>query len=186
MNTGRSRAYRFYIPTFMALIIFLVLFVTYNNSWYVNNRFLHFLLTDIAGFLYGAVIMAGSVIVYPILYYRGATLLERITGSSVILLAWYTKEIIRMMHVYTFWQSLFYLLMPVQFGVLLVTVIFISLSEIGCRHYAVRTGSLKATKRPIIPVIMLLVSISLVLMVLHQGGQWYFFRFYDMYKLLFM
>jgi len=90
------------------------------------------------------------------------------------------------MQVYTFWQSLFYLLMPVQLGVLLITVILMSLSEIGCRFYGVRIGSLKETKKPTIPVIMVLVSISLVFMVLHQGGQWYFFRFYDLYKLLFM
>jgi hypothetical protein len=72
-----------------------------------------------------------------------------------------------------------------QVGVLLVTILLISVSELICRYLAIRKS--KTDKKVLLPqpVIMLILSIFLLSIVLNRGGETYFFLFYDTYKMLF-
>ena len=181
-----SRLSRFYLPAGTALFLLFALNCVYNHSWYVNNRALHFILTDLIGFLYGALILLCPFFLYPIMYFRGASPVERIFGSLVVVIAWYVKEIARMTDVYSFAQSLFYLLMPVQAGVLVVTLLGMSLSELLCRYYVKRRGLLNGPVFRPLPIAGLCISIAAILAISQRGGESYFFWFYDMYKWFFM
>lgn len=168
------------------LLLYLTLFQIYNYSWYIENRFLHFLSADVVGFLYGALILTAPLFLYPLLYFRKVSPASRVVGSLMVLVAWYTKEVIRMTAVYSLGESLFYLLMPMQYGVLLVTVIFISLSETGCRFYCSKRGLLEGPVVTKPPVVTAGLALLLMFPVLYRGGESYFFWFYDLYKLLFI
>ncbi len=183
---SRSLAQRFYLPVIMALVYYFILFTVYNLSWYIENRVLHFILADGVGFLYGFFIMASPLLLYPVMYSRGAAPVERVTGSLAVIIAWYIKEVIRMTGLYSPGESLFYLLMPIQFGVLMVAVAEISFSEFFCRFRASRKGRLAGNVLAPIPLAALVVSIIMLGLILYRGGETWFFRFYDLYKYMFL
>ncbi len=183
--TKRPTVNRLILPVSISLMVFFTLFATYNLSWYIENRFFHFLLTDGAGFLYGFFLMSAPLFIYPVLYFRGSPPLERVAGSLAIVIGWYVKEFIRISAVYSISQSLYYFLMPVQFGVLFTAIALMSIAEMACRVGAARKGLTDQKAVTPLPVAALVLSVIILVLILNRGGETYFFWFYDLYKFLF-
>jgi len=177
---------RYAIPSGIGVSVFFILFITYYASWYVENRVLHFLLTDVVGAIYGFYLLFHVFMLYPILYFRNATLPERISGSSLVLLCWLIKEVVRMTEYYSIAESVFYLLMPVQACTSLLVIGFMASSELICRKIERKSKNPDIRVVTPVPVMFLVFSLSGVAFIIRGGGVKYFFNFYDLYKIIFL
>jgi len=83
--------------------------------------------------LLGVLIAFGSFFVYPILFFRGASLKERVIGSYAVLLGWVFTEIFRVSEYFTAGESVYYAFSPMPFGLLVYQVGYMSLCEMICR-----------------------------------------------------
>jgi len=184
-NSRCSLLSRFVIPCGVGVFVFFTLFLTYYSSWYVENRMLHFILTDIVGALYGFYLLFHALILYPIFYFRGAALHERISGTFLITSCWLIKEVIRMTEFFSIAESIFYLLMSVQAGIILLSIGLMAGSELVCRKIEKKKKSLDLRVVTPMPVFFALFAISGTAFVLRSGGLSYFFNFYDLYKMVF-
>ncbi len=111
---------------------------------------------------------------------------ERIFGTFIVTCCWLIKEVIRMTEFYSVAESVFYLLMPVQAGIILLAVGFMAFSELICRKKERKNNTPDIRVVTPVPVMILLFVISGVAFILRGGGIEYFFNFYDLYKILFL
>ena len=81
-----------------------------------------------------------SLIVYPVLFFRGASLGERIVGSYAVLSVWVLKEVFRVTEVFTVGESLYYAFSPVPLGLIVFQVGYMSLGEMICRWRIQKRG----------------------------------------------
>jgi len=177
---------RFIFPAAMGLGIFLLLFWTYYLSWYVDNRLLHYMLTDIVGALFGFFLMFSVLFIYPLFFFRGARLVERVTGSFLITFFWSLKEVYRMTEFYSLGESFFFLLFPIQFNIILMSFGFMGFSEILCRFFAKKYQRVDVKVMTPLPITSVIIVLAIVIFSIHDGGVTYFFLYNDLYKLLFM
>jgi hypothetical protein len=142
--------------------------------------------------LLGVLIAFGSFIVYPILFFRGASLKERVIGSYAVLLVWVFTEIFRVNEYFTAGESVYYAFSPMPFGLLVYQVGYISLCEMICRwRFKKRGGPGKKifTPGPLIGIGVLLAMVYLVILwgvpEESPGTKW-FYIYQEGYKALFM
>ena len=177
---------RFVFPAAIGLGTFLTLFWTYYLSWYVDNRLLHYIFTDIVGALFGFFLMFSVFFVYPLFFFRGARLVERIAGSFLITFFWSLKEVYRMTEFYSLGESFFFLLFPIQSNIILMSFGFMGLSEILCRFIAKKYQQVDVKAITPLPITVIIIVLTIVVFTIHDGGVTYFFLYNDLYKLLFM
>jgi len=182
----RSSLPRFLLPAALGLGVFLVLFVTYYSSWYIQNRALHWMLTDLVGTAYGFMLMCGVLFIFPALYFRGARPTERVIGSLFIIGFWCVKEVIRMSAFFPVGQSLFFLLFPVHFNIILLNIGLVGLCEIICGAIAKKKCPEKKRAITPLPTAAFLIMIGVLVFTNFDGGVTYFFLYNDLYILLFM
>ncbi len=141
--------------------------------------------------LLGVLIAFGSFIIYPILFFRGASLKERVFGSYAVLLVWVFTEIFRVSEYFTVGESLYYAFSPMPFGLLVYQVGYMSLSEMICR-WRLKKGGVRGIKiftpGPLIGVGVLLVMSYVMIFwgvpVESPGTKW-FYIYQEGYKALF-
>jgi len=182
----RSLTSRLLVPSGIGVAVFFVLFLTYYASWYVENRLLHFLLTDVVGALYGVYLLFHAVILYPILYSRGAALHERIIGTLLVTSCWLIKEVVRMTEFYPVAESVFYLLMPTQTSIVLFSMGFMAVSELICRRRDRKAGLRDIRVMTPGPVFFVFLALAGMGFILRRGAHAYFFDFYALYRYLFL
>jgi len=110
---------------------------------------------------------------------------ERISGTFLVTSCWLIKEVIRMTEFYSIAESVFYLLMPVQVGIILVAICFMAACELICRKIEKKKKALDIRVVTPVPVVFILLSLSGAAFILRGGGLNYFFNFYDLYKMVF-
>ena len=180
-----SLASRWLVPSGLGVAVFFALFLTYYGSWYVQDRTLHFLLTDVVGAVYGFYLLFHAVILYPLLYFRGASLLERISGTLSVTCCWLIKEVVRLTEFYSVAESVFYLLMPMPVSIVLITVGLMAASELICSRLSRKISAHKPRTVTPAPFLVILLVLAGMGFVLRRGGHAYFFDFYELYKALF-
>lgn len=177
---------RFVIPTSIGLGVFLVLFRTYYASWYIENRCVHWLLTDLVGALYGAYLMFNVLLIYPWLARRGARPAERVVGALAPTLLWCAKEVVRMAAFFSVGQSLFFLLFPIHLNIVLMAFGQMGICEIGGRLIEKRRGNVEVRMLTCLPVLAIAIMVLMAVFTNHDGGVSYFFLYNDLYRYLFM
>ncbi len=142
--------------------------------------------------LLGVLIAFGSFIIYPILFFRGASLKERVLGSYAVLLIWIFTEIFRVSEYFTAGESIYWAFSSMPFGLLFYQAGYMSLSEMICRWRLKKRGvrGMKIfSPGPLIGVGMLLAMIYLVILwgvpEESPGTKW-FYIYQEGYKALFM
>ena len=174
------------LPPATMTLIMIVLFVTYYTSWEVDNRSLHWFLTDLIGMAYGFLILFSVTCVYPFMYFRGASPKERVVGSLIIPLLWMTKEVCRQCEFFTLGESLFYLFMPTHFNILTISIGLTGISELVCRAIDKRRHGRPQVKIFLpFPIAAIVIMLAVLVFTLYDGGARYFFLFGDIYQLLF-
>jgi hypothetical protein len=83
--------------------------------------------------IYVSYAMSSLLFVYPTMFFRGASLFERVVGSYITPLAFVGKEIIRVSEFFTPGEALYYAFSGVLLGNLLLQVGFMGLAEMICR-----------------------------------------------------
>jgi len=177
---------RFVIPVSIGLGVFLVLFRTYYASWYIEDRFLHWLLTDVVGALYGFYVMFNVVFIYPLLVKSGAGPTERVVGALVPTFVWCAKEVVRMADFFSFGESLFFLLFPVHFNIVLMAFGLMGICEIAIRAIEKRRGKAGIRVLTSVPVLAIAAMVLMSVFTNHDGGVTYFFLYNDLYRWLFL
>jgi hypothetical protein len=176
---------RFFTPVFIVFCFMTLSWITYNIAWRLDNAELHHLLADISGPILLIAVALGTIFIYPMAYFRGASASERIIASFTNPLIWMTKEFIRMLTAFATPEALYYYINPLHVWLILGTIAQISLMELICRSVAKRRGDVK--KGFSLPVfVTLFVSIFLVISLYAWGRGENVFSFYlEMYREIF-
>lgn len=131
---------RFITPVFIIFIVMSMSWVVYNLSWRLTDPALHHILANISGTLLFLSVAFGTLVVYPMALFRGASLPMRIVASLINPFIWETKEFFRMLTSFGFLESLFYYLNPLNIWLLLGIITQMGLLEMVCRWRLKRRG----------------------------------------------
>ncbi|MCJ7771899.1 MAG: hypothetical protein MUP22_02070 [Desulfobacterales bacterium] len=125
--------------------------------------------TRFSGALLFISITFSPLLVYPLAYFRGASLTERMTASLIIPFLWATKECFRLLTSFTFLESLYYYFNPLSLWLFCGVFAQMGLLEMICRKKLKNRGEkIKAMH----PVALAVFFISLFLVVfLYAWGQ---------------
>jgi hypothetical protein len=187
----RAFGSRFLWPVGVALGIWAVMnFITDHLHWFGSGASYRAIAFSFY-FLLGILITFGSFFLYPILFFRGAALKERVIGSYAVLLAWVFTEIFRVSEYFTAGESVYYAFSPMPSGLLVAQVGYMSLCEMLCRWRLKKRGirGVKIfTPGPLIGVGVLLAMNYLMLfwgVPEESPGTKWFYIYQEGYKALF-
>jgi len=180
-------ARRFVFPTALGLAIMLGTLWIYNVSWRIENDTIHQWLAFVTGLGHMAMLLGGSLLIYPIAFFRGATLAERIIACLVVPVVWSATEIIRVTEFFPFGESLYYGVNS-QFVVYLAcTALQMGLCEIICRWWIRGRAGAPAKVVPRGAVISILVGlVGVYVVMIWEGGVHWFYLYQQGYKALFL
>ncbi len=100
----------------IALGVWVVLnFLTSHLEWFGSGQ-VYRTAADILYSMLGFTLIFSSLIVYSLLYVRGASTIERIFWALIVPLAWTLKEIWRVSAFFTWGESFYYALGPAPVG----------------------------------------------------------------------
>lgn len=182
---------RFLWPVGIALGVWAALdFLTGHLEWFGGGT-LYRTAAFASYLLLGVLIAFGSFIIYPILFFRGASLKERVIGSYAVLMVWVCAEIFRVSGYFTAGESVYYAFSPMPLGLMVFQVGYISLSEMICRWRLKKRGVRAIrifTIGPLIGVGVLLVMNYLMIfwgVPEESPGTKWFYIYQEGYKALF-
>ncbi len=172
------------IPVGIILLITGITSVIYEYSWEFKDNEILYLLSSITTVLLFLSIFFSVFFIYPITFFRGAGIKERIFFSLIPLLVWMIKEIIRMTTVFSVGESLYF-----GFNPLFIFLILVTFFQMGISDFLCRVVLKKRSKEPVKifqkPTAILLFG-SLVLLFLFLVFIWKFGIFYfDTYGKIF-
>lgn len=174
---------RFLGPLLLALIVMVCSRMVYLQSDRIDDQAIYHAVAVVSGTVQFASIVLVAILVYPVAYFRGATLAERVIASSTNLAVWICIETYDVSGAFDCLESLYYAF-NVGFILFSWKCALMAVLELCCRHVAKRRGErLRVmTPLPLIPVLVFF----LVFWVLSQaGGAYWFNRFLDFYLALF-
>jgi len=186
-DARKSLCKRLVLPAGTVLIVWLLLNFFYDQLIYIENVKLYALLADLTWILLVISVGFSTLIIYPIMYFRGASFGERLLGCYLTPLGWCFKEFLRVNVSFTFAESAFFaLLTSVSLMLLFGQVGLIGLSELSCRWLAGRKGSGRKVLTPG-PVISVTVSLGAVYFIgLYDGGYVFHLMVKMLYRALFL
>lgn len=127
-------------PVIIIFIIALLSWIVYNVAWRLENRTLHQALAAVSGTLLFVSVTFGTLFIYPAVYFRGASLRERVLASLVNPFLWATKENIRLSISYSLAECLYYYFNPLNIWLFLGIIAQMGLAEMLCRWMQARRG----------------------------------------------
>ncbi len=187
-TTSSSKRYRFVTPVLVAVIVWLTadifLFALMGSSFASSSLYKPLLnLLSAVRFL---LLLVGSLVLYPILYFRGATWSERVWGCLTLPLVYLFTAIFRATAYFPFGEAVYYGFNPLTFGSASIQVGLMGLMEIICRAIARRRTQLET---PIVQLHLIasivIGSAALYITLLWDGGVHWFYVYQQGYRLLF-
>ena len=175
--SDKSFFHRFAVPACLAIIPLLLSCIVYFNSWRIDNEALHQLAAIASGFVMIAGIMFGTLVIYPLTFFRGAKPAERIIAGLIPGIAFDMYEIYVVSGVFPLAESLYYALNPAAIMIFFLAFGFMGLCELVCRWIDNRRGNRVRilTPAPIAAIVSLIVGIYVTLI---WGNGAHFFYFY--------
>jgi hypothetical protein len=182
----RPFAARVLLPVAVPVTAWLVLHVMTRNADWIGDVRAYRLYMNAGHVLLYAAYALSALVLYPVLYFRGASLPERVLGCYVAPLAYVTKEVIRVNQYFTVGESLFYVLTSIVMGGLLLQVGLIGAGELISRLLYRRRSGIPVRVVTWPPLAGMAVAAgTLYVMLIWEGGVHYFYLFQEGYKLLF-
>lgn len=129
-------------------------------------------------------LLLGGLLIYPILFFRGATLRERIVGSLMLPLIYSLTAIVRAAAFFPLGEALYYGLNPITMGSFFLQIAFIGLTDLLCRWWLRRQDGRPFGYRPQIAS-LLLGALAAFLILVWNGGENWFYLYQQGYRLLF-
>jgi len=176
---------RFVTPVLVVFCVMILSWLVYNLSWRLENATLHRILASVSGSLLFLSVALGTLVVYAMAYFRGASLKERIAASLINPFLWATKECIRLCISFTFLESVYYYLNPLNIWLVSGVTAEMALAEMLCRQRSRSQGSDIRVLHPT-ALAVLLISLSLVVSLYTWGeGENVYALFLEGYRVLF-
>ncbi len=177
---------RFITPIVLLLGIYIVLHNLYFESWKIDNRDVQYGISFIAGIVLFVFIGFNSLIVYPVLYFKGATIHERIIASLIVQIVWIIKELVRVSEFFTFGETLYYTLNSAFLLALSGSFAFMGISEMFCRYRLKKKGvGLQKIITPLPVMSVISGIIALYIFLIWGVGEHWFYIYVTGYKLIF-
>jgi hypothetical protein len=182
----RSFRERFLLPVGITLLVYSFLFTVAGNLGWIGDPDLYRALTNLAHVLLYAAYALSSLVLYPVMYFRGASLGERMIGCYATPLAYVLKEVIRVTAFFGLGESLYFALSQIVLGALLMQLGFMGVAEIVSRVIYRRRYGAPVKVITWGPVLGIAVTVAaLYVMLFWEGGVHYFYVYQEGYKLLF-
>ena len=124
---------RFLYPVAIAFLIMAISWLIYNAAWRIDHSALHRILASVSGTLLFVSVAFASPFLYPALFFRGASLPERIAGCLANPFLWATKENLRLMISYSPAEAFYYYFNPLNLWLLLGIIAQMGAIEMFCR-----------------------------------------------------
>lgn len=160
---------RFLFPVLAVWAVMTASWGIYNVAWRLDNHLIHHVLAAVFGTSLFLSVTFGTLVVYPITYFRGASLIERVTASLINPALWAIKECFRLMISFTVPESLYYFFNPLSLWLFCGVWAQIGLAEILCRKRLKQQGEEITVLHP---AAVILFSVSLFLVIfLYAWGQ---------------
>jgi len=159
----------------------------HSGSWKIQDDGLRHWVAFAAGILLFVSIGHGALLVYPMAFFRGATVGERIVACLITPFLWNIKEIIRVSEFFTWGESLYYGLNSAFLPAVLGGLGQMGLCELLCRWRLRRQGRWPARVVTATPLLAILLGLGalFVFLVWGQGVHW-FYIYMEGYKALFL
>ncbi len=165
-------------------------FLTSHLEWFGSGQ-VYRTAADILYSLLGFTLIFSSLIVYSLLYVRGASSKERIFWALIVPLAWTLKEIWRVSAFFTWGESFYYALAPAPLGLFSFQLLSLCLGELFWRwRDKKKNGVIRIFTSG--PVSVLMIFAVLVYFMLFWGnagdtpGSKLFYIYMEGYKALFV
>lgn len=176
---------RFVTPVLVLFCVMTSSWLTYTLSWRLGNVTLHRILASVSGTLLFVSVVLGAPAVYSIACFRGASLTERVVASLINPFLWATKECVRLCISFTFLESAYYYLNPLNIWLAFGVIAEMALAEIICRQRFRKRGKNVRVFHPC-AVAALLISLFLVVaLYAWGGGENVYVLFLEGYRVLF-
>jgi hypothetical protein len=129
----RNFVKRFLFPVLTVSLVMTASWIAYNLSWRLGPGGPHRPLATAAGALLFVSVAFGALFVYPAAFFRGASPRERAAACLVNPFLWATKECVRLLISFSFFECLYYYLNPLNIWLLCGVFTEMALAEILCR-----------------------------------------------------
>lgn len=178
---------RFVIPVGTTLGLWLALTLLSTHLGWIENSAIYRLTINTVHVLLFIVIAFSSITVYNLMFFRGASLAERVAGSYITPVAFFIKEIIRVSEFFPLGESLYYGLSPYPFLCLMIGQVgLMAATEMACRYLYKRKSAIDIRVVTTVPVILVIVSLACIYFFsLWHWGEDAFWIQQTLYKLLF-
>lgn len=174
---------RFLIPLFLALAVMLLSRGVYSGSFRIDNQALYHSVAVISGTIQFASIVLVAMAIYPLAYFRGASVTERVVAGSTNLAVWVGIDAYNVSEAFGCLESLYY---GMNIGSILFAWNFALMGglELACRYVSKRRGDpiRVVTPGPFLPI---LVFVFVLCVLSREGGATYFNKLLDGYVALF-
>lgn len=177
---------RFIVPVGIIVISAAASWLMYSNSSRINNDSIHRIIASLSGAVLFLALGHGTLLSYPLMYFRGASTRERILGSLVTFIAWTFKELVRVSEYFTPGETLYYGLGSIFILILLGTFGQMGACELICRTIARKRGFESGKILTPVPVIAIIAAVAALYLLLIWGvGVHWFYIYMEGYKALF-
>jgi hypothetical protein len=182
----KSFVQRCIIPSGTVLLIMIISLLVYFNAWRIDNDFLHWIVAYIFGLLLFISIGFGTLLVYPLMYFRGASGGERVLGSLITPIIWTIKELVRVSEFFTLGESLYYGLSSIFLLIFLGNFGLMGIIELLCRQRIKKRIDPATRVITPLPVIAILIGLAAMYIIFIWGvGVHWFYIYQEGYKALF-
>jgi len=176
---------RFVAPVLLVFVVMTLSWLTYNLAWRLESATLHRVLASLSGTLLFLSVALGTLAVYGMAYFRGASLKERIAASLINPFLWATKECVRLSVSFSFFECVYYYANPLNVWLVLAVAMEMALAEMLCRRRRKSRGTEIRVVHPAAAAV-LLISLSLfVSLYLWGEGENVYALFLEGYRVFF-
>ena len=174
---------RFLAPLIIALTVMIASRVVYLNACRIDSQLLYHTLATLAGTIQFASVVLVALVVYPVAYFRGATVVERVIVSSTNLAVWVGIDAYNVSEAFPCLESIYY---GANIGAILFAWNFawMGVLELACRWVEKRRGD-RGTILTLVPFLPLILFLLVVCLLSKEGGATYFNMLLDGYVALF-
>jgi len=184
----KSLMRRFVIP--FTIVIHLMVFssiIYLRLAWRIDNESLKAVVALISSAILFVSIGFGTLLIYPMAFFRGANAAERIIACLITPLIWNIKEMIRVSEFFTFGETLYYGLNTDFLLTVFAALGQMGLCEIICRWRLNKRGGEPVKVFSPAPVVSIVTGLAALYFFLIWGlGVHFFYIYVEGYKALFI
>lgn len=177
---------RFVLPSAIVLVMYILLHTLYFESWKIDNRAVQYYVGFVSGLMLFFFIGFNSLVVYMVIYFKGASVYERILASLLVQIVWIGKELVRVSEFFTFGETIYYMFNSAFLLAIMGSFALMGVAELVCRWLLNKRGVQQKKVITPLPVCAIVTGIVAVYVFLIWGiGEHWFYIYVMGYKLIF-